>query len=439
MSALPLLMFPFLIVLLFLGFPIAFGMIATALVFGVFIFGELLVHQFAQKIDEISSNFVFAAVPLFIFMGSMLARSGVAAQLYRAFLVWTRRLPGGLAIATILLCIVFAACSGIVGATETVIGLLAIPPMLERGYSKELISGTITGGGSLGTIIPPSVIVIVLAPLANVPVGDLLFGIAGPGLLMAGLFILYIAILCLVRPDLGPPDLTAGADLSLGRKLAMTATAMVPPIVLIIAVLGSIMAGLAAVTEAAALGAAGAIGLALAYGKLDWAVLWGTLLQTVAVTAMIMTIVVVGSVMAGVFIGGGGGLLLEEWAAHFSLGQAGLLAVVLILAFVLGFLMDWISIALILVPIFAPLLRNAGVDMVWFCVLLLIVFQTSYLTPPLAPAIFYLRAIAPPAITTAHMYRGVVPFILLQLATLAATLIWPGLVLWLPAQLFTGF
>ncbi|MCC7272971.1 MAG: TRAP transporter large permease subunit [Alphaproteobacteria bacterium] len=439
MSLFPLLMFPFLIVLLFLGFPIAFGMIATALVFGLVIFEGALIHQFAQKIDDISTNFVFAAVPLFIFMGAMLAQSGVAAQLYGALSVWTRRFPGGLAIATILLCVVFAACSGIVGATETVIGLLAIPPMLERGYNKELIVGTITGGGSLGTIIPPSVIVIVLAPLANVPVGDLLFGIAIPGLLMAGFFVVYVAGLCLWRPRYGPPDRTAGEGLSFGRKVAMTATAMVPPIVLILAVLGSIMVGLAAVTEAAALGAAGSIGLALAYRRLTVKVLWDTLLQTIGVTAMIMTIVVGGSVMAGVFIGGGGGLLLQELVDHLQVGQAGLLAIVLSIAFVLGFLMDWISIALILVPIFTPLLKAAGVDMVWFCVLLLIVFQTSYLTPPMAPAIFYFRAISPPEITTAHMYRGVIPFIVLQLLTLAATLTWPELALWLPKQLFTGF
>ena len=372
-------------------------------------------------------------------MGSMLARSGVAAELYAAMHLWTRRLPGGLAVATILICIVFAACSGIVGATETVIGLLAVPPMLQRRYDRRLVVGTICGGGSLGTIIPPSVIVIVLAPLADVPVGDLLFGIAFPGLLMAGLFIVYIVTLCTIWPEMGPRERPGPDDPSLPQKLLITAKALVPPIVLIVAVLGSIMAGLAAVSEAAALGAAGSLLLAVAYGRFSPALFWETLLQTVAVTAMILTIVLGGSLLAGVFIGSGGGFVLQALIDDMAVGPGGLLVLVLAIAFLLGFLMDWISIALILVPIFAPLLVAAGIDMVWFCVLLLIVFQTSYLTPPMAPAIFYFRAISPPEISTADMYRGVIPFIAMQAITLAATATWPQLVLWLPSKLFTGF
>lgn len=439
MDYLPILMFPFLLALLFVGFPIAFSMMGTALVFGLITFGPRLVAQLAQKIEEVASNFVFAAVPLFVFMGAMLAQSGIAARLYEALHLWTGRLPGGLALATILLCVVFAACSGIVGATETVIGLLAIPVMLRYGYNKPLIVGAITAGGSLGTIIPPSVIVIVLAPLANVPVGDLLFGILFPGLLMAGLFFFYILGLCIWRPEYGPPEPRGPNEPSFRQKLAITAKALVPPLFLIFAVLGSIMAGVAAITEAAAIGAAGAVLLALLYGRLTWNAFQDTVMQTLMVTAMIMAIVLGGSMMTGVFVGSGGAYLVDQLLDQAGFGAVGLMALVLGIAFILGFLIDWISIALILVPIFAPLLKAEGVDLVWFCVLLLIVFQTSYLTPPMAPAIFYFRAISPPEITTAHMYRGVLPFIALQLLTLLATIIWPGLVLWLPSVLFTGF
>ena len=439
MDYLPILMFPFLLALLFVGFPIAFSMMGTALVFGLLTFGPRLVAQLAQKVEDVASNFVFAAVPLFVFMGAMLAQSGIATRLYEALHLWTGRLPGGLALATILLCVVFAACSGIVGATETVIGLLAVPVMLRHRYNKPLIVGAITAGGSLGTIIPPSVIVVVLAPLANVPVGDLLFGILFPGLLMAGLFLLYILVICTLRPDYGPPE-DLGPDVpSFTAKLAITGRALVPPLFLIFAVLGSIMLGVAAITEAAAIGAAGAVLLALLYRRLTWNAFKDTVAQTLMVTAMIMAIVLGGSMMTGVFVGSGGAYLVEQILGQAGFGAAGMMVLVLGLAFVLGFLLDWISIALILVPIFAPLLKAQGVDMVWFCVLLLITFQTSYLTPPMAPAIFYFRAISPPEITTAHMYRGVIPFIGLQVLTLAATIVWPGLVLWLPSVLFTGF
>ena len=436
---LPILMFPFLLVLLFVGFPIAFSMMGTALVFGWITFGPVLVAQLGQKIEDVATNFVFAAVPLFVFMGAMLAQSGIAARLYEALHLWTGRLPGGLALATILLCVVFAACSGIVGATETVIGLLAIPVMLRYGYNKPLIVGAITAGGSLGTIIPPSVIVIVLAPLANVPVGDLLFGILFPGLLMAGLFFFYILGLCILRPEYGPPEDLGPDAPGFAQKLAITGRALVPPLFLIFAVLGSIMLGIAAITEAAAIGAAGAVLLALFYRRLTWKAFQDTVKQTLLVTAMIMAIVLGGSMMTGVFVGSGGAYLVDQLLDKAWFGAAGLIMLVLGLAFILGFLIDWISIALILVPIFAPLLKAEGVDMVWFCVLLLIMFQTSYLTPPMAPAIFYFRAISPPEITTAHMYRGVVPFIVLQVVTLVATIVWPGLVLWLPSVLFTGF
>ncbi|MGE0717035.1 MAG: TRAP transporter large permease subunit [Alphaproteobacteria bacterium] len=430
-----LLIFPFLLTLLFLGFPVAFSMMATAAVFGIWTFGWSFVFQVAEKIEDVASNFVLAAVPLFVFMGSMLERSGIADRLFDAIHLWTRRLPGGLAIGTVVMCIIFAASSGVVGATETVVGLLAIPVMLRNGYRKELIVGTICAGGSLGTIIPPSVVVVVMGPLANVSVGDLLVGMVFPGLIMAGSYILYILGLCILRPDAGP-RIAAGADEPpLSEKLRITARALVPPLFMIFAVLGSIMLGWAAPTEAAAIGAAGAVLLTLFYRTFTWRVLHQSVMKTLQISTMIMAIILGGSMMTGAFVGSGGIAVAQHLVDSLALGPWGLLAIVLLLAFIAGFFLDWISIVLILVPIFAPLLTMAGINMVWFCIALLIVIQTSYLSPPMAPAIFYFRAISPPEITTAHMYRGVVPFILLQFATLTIVLAFPGTVLWLPKML----
>jgi tripartite ATP-independent transporter DctM subunit len=437
MGTASLLIFPLLLAFLFLGFPVAFSMMAAGAIFGYATFGPAFVFQAMEKIEDVASNFVLAAVPLFVFMGSMLERSGIADRLFEAIHLWTRRLPGGLAIGTVLMCIVFAASSGVVGATETVIGLLAIPVMMRYRYQKELIVGTICAGGSLGTIIPPSVVAVVMGPLAGVSVGDLLVGMIFPGLIMAGSYMLYILALCTLRPEIGPRLPPSLDDPPLAARLAITARALVPPLFLIFAVLGSIMLGWAAPTEAAALGAAGSVLLTLFYRSFTLRTLHESIMKTLAVSTMIMAILLGGSIMTGAFVGSGGIAITQQLVNALQLGAWGVMGIVLLLAFIAGFFIDWISIVLILIPIFAPLLKMSGVDMVWFCIALLVVIQTSYLSPPMAPAIFYFRAISPPEITTAHMYRGVVPFILLQLVTLAIVLAFPQTVLWLPKVLFT--
>ena len=241
---LALIMFPVLIGMIFLGFPVAFSMMLTALGFGLVRFGDILVLQFAQKVDEIATNYVLGAIPLFVFMGAVLERAGIAETLFDAIYMWTRKLPGGLAVAALIMCTIFAAASGVVGATETLVGMLAIPGMLKRKYDNALIAGTICGGGSLGTIIPPSIPVIVLAPIAMLPVGDLLAGIMLPGLLMAGMFILYILIACTLNPKLAPAEEEPDPR-SLPEKLRYTAFALLPPGFLIFTVLGTLFAGLA--------------------------------------------------------------------------------------------------------------------------------------------------------------------------------------------------
>ncbi len=431
-------MFPAILFALFVGFPVALSLMGVALGFGLITFGPSVIFQFAEKVDSVASNFVLAAVPLFVFMGSMLERSGVAERLFEAVHLWTRRLPGGLAVGTIVMCVIFAASTGVIGATETVVGLLAIPIMMKYAYHKGLISGTICAGGSLGTIIPPSVVVVVLGPVADVSVGDLFVGMFFPGLLMASLYILYIVFRCIVRPADGARIPPSPDDPTLSEKLLISSKALVPPLLLIFAVLGSIMFGWAAPTEAAGMGAFGSIILTLFYGQFSWPVLQEALVKTVKVTCMIMLILLGGSMFSGVFIASGGVVLVQQIIENSALTDWATLGVFLVISFIAGFVLEWISILLIFIPVFIPVVKAMGFDPVWFCVLFLIIIQTSYLTPPMAPAIFYLRGISPPEITLQHMFKGMIPFIVLQIIALCVVMMFPQIVLWLPDQLL-GF
>ena len=441
-----LMMFPALLALIFLGFPVAFSLMSVALVFGIMRFGDSAIGLFVAKVDDVASNYVLGAVPLFIFMGSLLERSGVAERLFEAIHMWTRRLPGGLAIGTVLLCVVFAASTGIVGATETVVGLLAIPVMLRYAYNKSLISGTICAGGSLGTIIPPSVVVVILGPVADVSIGDLFAGMIIPGLMLASCYIIYIIVRCALRPEDGPRLPISDDEPSLGQKLWLTATALVPPFMLITLVLGSILGGLATPTEAAACGAVGSVVMTLLYRTLTFDVMKEALYKTVIITAMILMILVGGTMFAGVFTAAGGLIGMQNLLQAAQLTNWETLAILLFIAFVAGFVLDLISLMLIVVPIAMPIIvgfqfygLDPGQVKIWFSICFLIMIQTSYLTPPMAPAIFYLRGISPPEITLMHMYKGVVPFIVLHMVVLAFVLIFPKLALWLPTILFRGF
>lgn len=431
-------MFPALFALIFSGFPIAFSLMGVAFAFGIYTFGDAVFFQFTQKIEEIASNFVLAAVPLFVFMGAMLERSGIAEQLFSAVHLWTRRLPGGLAIGTVIMCIIFAASTGVIGATETVVGLLAIPAMMKYQYSKSLISGTICAGGSLGTIIPPSVVVVVLGPIAQVSIGDLMVGMIFPGLILAGLYIVYIIGLCVLRPETAPIIDDGIEDPPFVEKVLLTVKALVPPLFMIFAVLGSIMLGWAAPTEAAGLGAAGAFLLTILYGKFSLKTFGEALVKTILVTSMIMFILLAGSLFTGVFVASGGMSIMRSMIGALELSPTMMLVIFLGLVFIAGFFLEWISILLIFVPIYMPFIRELGFEPIWFCMLILIMIQTSYLTPPMAPAIFYLRGVAPTEITLRHMYAGVVPFIVIQWIALAIVAAFPQTALWLPTQLL-GF
>ncbi|MBM86533.1 MAG: C4-dicarboxylate ABC transporter permease [Rhodospirillaceae bacterium] len=431
-----LMMFPALMICIFIGIPVAFSLMGVAVLFGLFRFEEVLVHQLVSKVDEIASYYVLSAVPLFVFMGCMLERSGIAERLFEAFHLITRRLPGGLAIGTVLLCVVFAAASGVVGAAEAVVGLLVISVMLRHGYNKELISGTICAGGSLGTIIPPSVVVVILSPIAGVGVGNLFVGIMLPGLLLAGMYVLYILLRCVLRPQDAPNLDLSDRPLSLFEILRVVVTSTVPMFVLIFSALGTIMLGWATPTEGAAMGAAGTILLTLFYQTFSPSLLRDVFANTLRITAMIITILLGGMMFAGVFVALGGLTAIRDIFEAANLSAWSTMLILMGIAFIAGFVLEFISIMIIVVPVAVAVLRDLGVDSLWFSIMFLVVIQTSYLTPPMAPAIFFLRGISPPEIRLADMYRGVVPFIVLHFVCLAAIMMFPQIALLLPQVMF---
>ena len=430
------LMFPTLFGMIFLGFPIAFSLIAVAFLFGFSIFGAGFGHQMFGRVADVAGNFVLIQIPLFVFMGAVFESSSIADRLFRAMRVWVGRSPGGLAQSVIIMCAIFSASSGTVGACEIVVGLMAIPAMMQAGYRKDLISGTICGGGSLGTIIPPSVTVVVYATVADLPMGDLIAGTVIPGLINTALFMVYIYIRCRLRPQDGPPLPAEELNVPLREKLWLLFTALFPCVALIFAVLGTIFMGIASPTESAAVGALGALLLVIAYGDFSWRVLYNAFERTILVSAMAMTIILGGTIFTSIFMVNGGHTMIKEGIAFFNLGPTATIMMFLFVVFILGFMLEWISILLITVPMFNAVLPVLGIDPLWFGVLVLTILQTSYLTPPMAPSIFYLRSIAPKEITYMDMYRGVIPFVVMILLTGLFVYFIPATATWLPQILF---
>ena len=428
------LMFPALFALILLGLPIAFSLTIVSVGAGLAAFGPAAFSQLYGSFYSASTNFILSAIPMFILMGALLERSGVAERLFKVMSMWLGRLPGGLALATIAMGGIFAAAAGVVGAVEVMIGMMAIPAMQRMGYDNRLIAGTICAGGSLGTMIPPSVIAVMYASLAQISVGKLLAGMILPGLLMVGLFLAYIVIQGILKPTPVPVE-AQEPDLPLGEKLWLTVTTLLPVFALIFAVLGSILGGIASPTEAAAVGAAGALILCVIYGQFSPKVLAESLSITVRISAMILLIVAAGTMFMGVFAANRGASLIRDVIEATGLGTNGMIVFFLLIVFLLGFVLDWTANVLICVPLFAPFVRAAGIDPIWFGTLVIIVIQTSYLTPPMASAIFYLKSIAPKDMTYGQMCRGVLPFVGLQLLTLLIVAAFPVLVTWLPARI----
>ncbi|MFW6076645.1 MAG: TRAP transporter large permease [Hyphomicrobiales bacterium] len=434
----PALMFPVLFALIFLGLPVAFSLIAVSFGFGYLFFGDMIGIQTFRFLDKVANSYVLAAIPMFIFMGAMLERSGVAERLYQVMAILFRRVPGGLALATIAMCALFAAGTGIVGAVEALVGLMAIPAMMAKGYNKDLISGTICAGGSLGTIIPPSIVVVIYANAANISIGKVMAGVIIPGLLMVVLFMGYILLRAVLRPQDAPKPEQTDITYSPAELAVLTVSALIPPLLLVFATVGSILAGIASPTEAAGIGAFGTIVLALVYRTFTWRKFFEALRQTVVINTMVLFIVVGGTMFTSIFRVMGGQELINVMVDTLDMSPAFLIAFLLLLIFILGALLDWVSVLLITVPIFLPILSLQGVDPIWFGVLAIVMIQTSYLTPPMAPAIFYLRSVAPKEMTYGDMYLGVLPFILCQILVLLIVALVPSTATYLPSVL-VGF
>jgi len=357
--------------------------------------------------------------------------------MYEALYLWLSGLRGGLAIITVLIGTILAACVGIIGASVSMLALLALPAMLRRGYSKSLASGAVCAGGSLGILIPPSIMLVIYGPMANISVGKLFMGAFIPGFVLSGLYITYIAIRCFSQPRIAPAVPVEERAVPFGKKTALLASSLVPPAILVLSVLGSIFFGIAPPTEAAAVGAFAATLLTIAYRRFSFGVLKETATQTLKVTSMILLIGGLSFVFVGVFIPAGGAKVVKEVILAAPGGSWGAFAMIMFIMFLLGFFIDWIGIIFIMIPILSPIAPELGFDPLWFALMICVNLQMSFMTPPFAPAIFYLRGSVPPEleVTMGDIIRGVFPFVILIMIGLGLCVAFPQIILWLPSMM----
>ena len=420
-------------VLLLAGIPVGMTLAISGLVFGYLGFGTLLFNLLPHRIFGVVTNSTLLAIPLFVFMGMMLERSRLAEDLMDVIGHAAGALRGGLGIGIILVGVLMGATTGIVGATVVTLGLLTLPGMLRRGYDKGLACGTICASGTLGQIIPPSLILILLADILNESVGTLFAAAMIPGLMLAGIYCIYILVLGIIRPDMVPAIPADERALVSKAELTMRIVKVVaPPVGLVGAVLGSIIAGIAAPSEAASMGALGSIVITAITGRLSLRVLRETCQATVKITAMMMFILICAQVFSLAFRGLQGEKLVQDFFAFLPGGINADIWFLMFIIFILGFFIEWIEISYIAVPLFLPVFVAANVDMVWLATLICVNLQTSFLTPPFGWALFFLRGVAPPQITTGDIYRGIIPFVVMQLIALVLCFMFPSLALWLP-------
>lgn len=439
------------------GYPVAFCLMGTSILFtAVGYLADLYLGTFTgvdfnyfgiavTRIYKIMSNWVLVSLPMFIYMGLMLDRSGIAEKLMNSAQELFGKVRGGLAITVTLIGVLLAASTGIIGASVVLLGLLSVPAMLNQGYSKTLALGTVAGAGTLGILIPPSIMLVVMADQLGLSVGDLFLGAVFPGLILATLYVLYLLVFCYLKPSQAPlsPDRRAVS----GKVVLDVLKSVIPPALLILAVLGSIFMGIATVTEASGVGALGATLLALVNRKLNFTVIKEVLYATFNTNAYIFGILIGATCFALVLRGLGGDEFIERMLTGLPFGPYGIIGFVLFCVFILGFFLDWVEITLIILPLIAPVIAKLDItiqgygvvgepEMVWFLLLMAVTLQTSFLTPPVGFALFYLKGVAPPGVRLADIYRGVIPFIILQLFGLIVVGLWPQLVTWLPAMAY---
>jgi tripartite ATP-independent transporter DctM subunit len=441
------LMFVGFVGLIFTGYPIAWVMGGIALWFALIgiAFNNAGVDTFLLKnfatftivIDRlwaIMSNWVLVALPNFVFMGLMLDRSGIAENLMTNFVKVFGRLRGGLALVVVIVGVLLAASTGIVGASVVLLATLSLPIMLERGYSKELSTGIVGAAGTLGILIPPSIMLVIMADQLSLAVGDLFMGAVIPGLLMAFMYAVYILILAHLRPDLAPaPPVT---DKLTWKEIRGSLLAVLAPAALILTVLGSIFAGVATPTEASGLGAAGATVLAAINRKLSLDVVRAVSRETMMTTAFIFALFIGATAFALVLRALGGDEFVAAMLKGLPFSKEWLVVFILFVGFLAGFFLDWLEITLIMLPLVAPVVTAMGFDPIWFIVLFAVCLQTSFLTPPVGFTLFYLKGVAPKSITTMDIYRGIIPFVIIQILAVALVFLFPKLVTWLPAMMY---
>jgi tripartite ATP-independent transporter DctM subunit len=431
---LSIMMFAGVLVLVMAGVPLYLALGGLGLLFGILGgWAPMVYNQFISRIYGVMANEVLPAVPLFVFMGAILAKSGASENLYRTFYLALGGLRGGLALVTILLSTLFAATAGVVGATETSIGLLSLPTMLQKKYNKTLATGCICAGGTLGILIPPSVMLLLYGPTAGLSVAKLFIGAIGPGLLLSALYMIYIVILCFIKPDYGPPMPKEERDVPWSKLIYQLGVYMIPTLFLIFAVLGSILFGIASPTEAAAVGAFGAVLVAIAYKNFNLTVLYDAAMQTLQISTMVLFVTLGAMMFSGVFMALGGAKYIGNLIVSLPLGKWGLMIVMQLVVVILGMFIDWIGILFIVIPIFTPIALQLGFDPLYFALIMCTNLQISFLSPPFAYSIFYLRGIAPPEVTTWDIYKGVFPFVGLQVIGLTLVILFPPLTLYLPS------
>ena len=446
---LPILMFAALAMLLFSGYPVAFVLGGVGLAFaglGILFdaFSALQLFNLLPRIwGGIAENLILTAIPMFIFMGTMLEKSGVANDLLHCLQVLLRRVPGGLALSVTIMGTVLAATTGIVGASVVMMTLLALPVMVQRNYNKALATGTIAASGTLGILIPPSIMLVIMADLLSKSVGNMFFAAFLPGMMLSILYFIYIYAISHLKPSLAPPLPDDVGPQTPGALAIMVLQSFIPPVILIFLVLGSILFGWATPTEAAGVGAAGAIALAFVKRKLTWPIMKDVVERSALTGAMLFMIFLGATAFSYVFRALGGDDVVIGMVEGAKLSSWGILIALMVLVFILGFFFDWIEITLIVLPVFAPIIELldfgdhvAKRDVVyWFAILLAVNLQTSFLTPPFGFALFYMKGVAPPEVSMSHIYRGIVPFVILQVIGLSLVMMFPDIAMWLPNKL----
>jgi tripartite ATP-independent transporter DctM subunit len=417
-------MFGVMVALLLTGMPLAFVTLLVALIFALGGFGPMAIPLITSRIYSFVQSFVFVSVPMFVLMAAILDRSGIARDLFDAMRLVGGRIRGGVAVQTIFVAVILAAMSGIIGGEIVLLGLLALPQMLRQGYDRRLAIGVVCAGGSLGTMVPPSIVLIIYGLTANVSIGDLFLAAFIPGFMLAMFYVIYILVLSHLKPGVAPPPPTE--EVSTADKIKLL-KGLVLPLMVVVFVLGSIYGGIASVTEASAIGVGGVLLATVLRGEFSYALLRDSALQTLATVGMIVWIGIGATALVGVYNLMGGLEFIRELMTGISENPTVIVLVMMLILFVLGAFLDWVGIALLTMPIFVPIIVSLGLDPVWFGVLFCMNMQVSFLSPPFGPAAFYLKSVAPPEISLGEIFRSLLPFIMLQIFAVGILIAFPGI------------